>query len=213
MPTDYSNSKIYKIVCEDGKFYVGSTVLPLTTRFGQHRRAVENGINSKVYRHIRLIGGPEKARIQLVADNLGISTRDELLKIEDSYIREGLKSKLCLNRNKPRATSEERRDREILQKRMWRNIHRSRVDPDVSIADKVRQYYREHKRLPRVRKTKGDPEEIIHCECGWDLMRGQMTGHKKTKEHARELTRWMMMRKVLQREGIVAPDRPSLWAS
>ncbi len=195
-PTDYSKASIYKIVCEDQRFYIGSTVLPLAIRFGQHRRAVNDGVNnSKVYRHIRSLGGPDKATIHLVASNLGVTTRDELLKIEDAFIRVALKNKLCLNRNKPRATSEERRARKKLQSRMWTKVSKDirhaeeGSAPTLTLAERVRAYYREHKRLPKYRK-KVDPEELIGCECGLDLIRAQLIGHRKTKAHMLDLAKW-----------------------
>lgn len=209
--SDYSKSAIYRIVCDDGKFYVGSTIVPLNVRFGQHRRAVENGGTAKLYRHMRAIGGADKAHIELVADNLGISTRDELLKIEDEYIRIALKDKMCLNRNKPRATSEEREARARQQKMMWRVI--ARGDPSVPMAERVREYYRTHKRLPKGRRKKADPEELVSCECGVDVMRGRLATHKRTKEHAKDLARWLVAKKILQMAGSIAPERPSLYDS
>ncbi len=203
--SNYSRASIYKILCDDGRFYIGSTILSLPVRFGQHRRAVEKGTNSKVYRHIRAIGGSDKSHIELVADNLGITTRDELLKIEDSYIREALKDKLCLNRNKPRATSEERLQREKLQSRMWTKINRDirRLPPGadvIPLGERVREYYREHKRLPKGRgRVAANPDDLIDCECGWDVKRSDMSRHRKTKEHCQELMRWFFMKKILQR--------------
>lgn len=204
MPTDYSQASIYRIACDDGKFYIGSTVLKLSVRFGQHRRAVENEVNSKVYRHIRALGGAAKARIELVAGDLGIATRDELLRVEDSYIRDAMKSNkaLCLNRNRPRATSQERIAREKMQAKMWlkinRDIHRSGASASQkTMGERVREYYRTHKLPRREPRVKSDPEEIVPCECGWDCMRASLAGHKKTKEHRSELMRWSVMKVIL----------------
>lgn len=210
--SDYSKASIYRIVCDDGKFYVGSTIVSLKTRFGQHKRAVENGGTAKLYRHMRELGGADKARIELVATDLGVSTRDELLKIEDEYIREALKSKMCLNRNKPRATSEERQARARQQQIMWRALARS-GDSTVPLAERVREYYRTHKRLPKGRRRKADPEELVSCECGIDTFRARLAAHRRTKEHAKDLEKWRLAKKILQDAGIVRPDRPSLWDS
>lgn len=213
MPTDYTRSSIYRLLCSDGRFYIGSTVLPLATRFGQHRRAVENGMNSKVYKHVRSIGGPTEMSIDLVASDLGITTRDELLQIEDTYIREALKNKLCLNRNKPRATSQERLAREQAQTKMWRKINRdaardtARCRPTVPVGDRVREYYRTHRRSLKPRRVKTDPEELVGCECGWDICRAGLAGHRKTKEHKQELLRWTVAKGVLQRVGIIKAER------
>lgn len=203
--TDYSQAKIYRLQCDDGHFYIGSTVLKLSTRFGQHRRAIENDAhNSKVYRYIRSIGGIEHVHIELVAENLGIASRDELLKIEDAHIREGMKDRQhCLNRNKPRATEEERIAREVMNRKMWSkinlDIYRERGNTaggGKSIADRVREYHRTHK-LPKIRTVKSK-DEIVGCECGWDLPRYRLAGHRKTVDHRNELLRWSILKGILE---------------
>lgn len=197
--TDYTKSLIYRMVCEDGRFYIGSTVLSLAVRFGQHKRAVVNGVNSKVYKHIRAIGGVEKVKIELVADNLGITTRDELLRIEDSHIREGMKDKRCLNRNQPRATDEERELREKAQQQMWKKINRDVAREPTSsktIADRVREYFRTH-------KLKRRSSKYVDCECGWTTTRARMAAHVKTAEHMNDLRRWVVMRMILHKVGIL----------
>jgi hypothetical protein len=213
MPTDYSKASIYRLLCDDGRFYIGSTVLSLSTRFGQHRRAVDNGSDSKVYKHVRSLGGPDKMRIDLVATDLNVKTRDELLKVEDFYIRLGLKNKLCLNRNKPRATSEERIAREEAQTKMWHKINRDAArdaqagKTPMSTGDRVREYYRTHRRISKPKRIKSNPEGLVECECGWDVMRAQLAGHRKKKEHLGELMRWYFLKKILQRANIILPDR------
>lgn len=200
--TDYSKSLIYRMVCDDGRFYIGSTVLAIGTRFAQHRRAVTNGVNSKVYKHIRAIGGVDKVRIELVADNLGISTRDELLLIEDSHIREGMKDKRCLNRNQPRATEEERLEREKAQDAMWKKINRdiakercTGVASTKTVGDRVREYYKTHKK-------KRTSSKYVECPCGWLTTRSRMTAHLQTAEHAMDLQRWKVMKTILHSVGI-----------
>lgn len=211
MPPDYSKASIYRIVFDDGRFYVGSTIVPVLTRFAQHKRAAEDGGTAKLYRNMREVG-VDKVHVELVADNLGISTRDELLQIEDTYIREALRSKLCLNRNKPRATSEERAARAREQQLMWRAIRRT-GDDSIPLGERVREYYRTHKRLPKGRRKKANPDELVSCECGVDTPRGRLAAHRRTKEHARDLARWLVMKKALQTAGSIPPDRPSLWDS
>ena len=40
----------------DDKIYVGSTTLPLTKRFGDHITAVNKGVKSDLYNHMRING-------------------------------------------------------------------------------------------------------------------------------------------------------------
>lgn len=199
--TDYTQSKIYRIVCEDGKFYIGSTVLTLRERFTQHCRNSLT-VNSRVYRHVRSLGGPDKMKIELVKENLGIETRDELLKIEDGFIREGLKNrKMCLNRNRPRATQEERIQREILQKRMWSSIKRSQNKPgesEKSLHERIKEYYRTHKIVRAKTIPKRFANLIVTCEeCGEDCKYRYLRNHKAAKKHEMESIRWQIHKKML----------------
>ena len=46
----YANSKVYKLVDDDGYYYYGSTCLPLHKRFYDHKRRSKEEQNRKVYR-------------------------------------------------------------------------------------------------------------------------------------------------------------------
>lgn len=190
----WKNSKIYRLVCSDGKFYIGSTVLSLEKRFAQHKRNSQEG-KSKVYRHIREIGGPENVKIELVADNLGVSTRDELLKVEDNYIREGIKNgkKLCLNRNHPRATDGERVQREALQKKMWLFLRKH--PSDKPLRERIVEYYRTHKIKYYTDKPK--PTDLYSCECSLDIPYRDLKRHRLSQKHKTELDRWLILKEIL----------------
>lgn len=131
--------------------------------------------------------------IELVAENLGISTRDELLTIEDSYIRKALRAdpKLCLNRNKPHATERERLIRERHQELMWNKVRKdlAKLPPGSTktTADLVREYYRSHKNQINRQLSEESSLSYVDCECGWRTTRARMKAHLESETHAREI--------------------------
>jgi GIY-YIG catalytic domain len=92
------SGKIYRLVCSDGRFYIGYTEKTLEERFKKHisksREKRESG--RKLYKHISNIGGWEQVKIELICDISGAS-RPELLALESSIIENEFLELGCLN--------------------------------------------------------------------------------------------------------------------
>jgi hypothetical protein len=92
--------KIYKLECDDGYYYYGSTKGSLETRFVFHKKDSKSK-KSPVYKHINTIGW-DKVRIVLIEEiNEGIKIK------EDEYIRNNINDPLCLNSNIVVSTEED----------------------------------------------------------------------------------------------------------
>ena len=87
--------KIYKLLCTDGYFYIGSTISSLSTRLKNHKKDSKLS-NSKLYIHINLIGW-DKVKIILV-EELNLTNKSDVLEKEYEYIRNE-SSTYCLNTN------------------------------------------------------------------------------------------------------------------
>jgi predicted GIY-YIG superfamily endonuclease len=89
------DGKIYKIICSDGFFYIGSTVKPLLTRLSNHKYSSKKHSNWKLYSHILKLGWNAvciKLLEEYQCDDL------QALRIkEDGYIRSAKDDLLCLN--------------------------------------------------------------------------------------------------------------------
>jgi len=92
--------KIYKLECDDGYYYYGSTKGALDTRFALHKKDAGSK-NSPVYKHINTIGW-DKVQIILVED-VGEGMKSK----EDEYIRSHISDPLCLNSNIVVATEDD----------------------------------------------------------------------------------------------------------
>ncbi len=90
--------KIYRLKCNDGRFYIGYTEKSLEQRFKKHkqksREKREQG--RKLYKHISNIGGWDNVKIELLVDISGTS-RSDLLSIESRIIENSFLELGCLN--------------------------------------------------------------------------------------------------------------------
>lgn len=91
---DYKSSKIYKLQCEDGHFYIGSSVTDLRKRLYEHKSQSKRTPEQRVYKHIN--GEWNRVRIILV-EEVVCENKQQLLQIEDKHIRAEQENPLCLN--------------------------------------------------------------------------------------------------------------------
>jgi hypothetical protein len=99
------NGKIYKLQCEDGYFYIGSTTSSLPFRLGGHKTKAKKHPERRVYKHILDLGW-DKVRIVLIEEFV-CTNRQELYKKEDEHIRTTI-DEMCLNHYRVERTREER---------------------------------------------------------------------------------------------------------
>jgi len=101
----YENGKIYKLQCEDGYFYIGSTCNPLCKRIANHRQESKTNTN-KLYSHIKEIGW-NRVKIVLI-ENVYCKNKEELRKKEDEHIQQNRNNPFCLNTLRSFVSTEER---------------------------------------------------------------------------------------------------------
>jgi group I intron endonuclease len=95
----YEAGKIYKLVCEDGKYYIGSTIRPLKSRLSSHRNASTKTETNNAYNHIKTIGW-DKVTIELI-EPFPCENRTKLLERETWFITQHKEDELCLNTRNP----------------------------------------------------------------------------------------------------------------
>jgi len=102
---DTYGGQIYKLLCEDGHYYIGSTKSELKYRLYHHKQHSVLNPDRKVYAHI-LTCGWDMVSIGCV-EVVNSKSKDDLRKKENEYIKESLSDPLCLNINKSHLTKEE----------------------------------------------------------------------------------------------------------
>jgi len=106
---DYSHSKIYRLECSTGHYYIGSTTNKLLCiRLANHRASAKDPryINTKVYKHINAIGW-DNVKIVLI-ESVSCRDKDDLNMKENEYVIKALGDDLCLNHNRVMITDNDR---------------------------------------------------------------------------------------------------------
>jgi pyruvate/2-oxoacid:ferredoxin oxidoreductase alpha subunit len=152
--------KTYKITCETGTTYYGSTKQKLNTRLNQHKKMKMNDIQFFTNPKIELIKSFE--------------TKNEMYQNE----RYNIENNECCNIVVPLRTKEERkqidyfRDKELKKMKEYRDKNK----------DKMNEYKRETWEKTKDIKNKERAKKII-CKCGSTISKSSNWEHKKTKKH------------------------------
>lgn len=170
----YNTGKIYKLACEDGKYYIGSTTRPLKVRLSSHRNASTKTETNNAYNHIKTIGW-DKVTIELI-EFFPCENRNQLLERETCFISQSKEDQLCLNTRNPltddttpeakQAHKEkckkyyQKHREEILQKRTEYQVEnrekRSEYTKQYSEknAESLKEYYKEYADKNRERRNR-----------------------------------------------------------
>jgi hypothetical protein len=161
----YDNGKIYKLLCDDGHYYIGSTTQKLNHRFNNHKTSSKTG-TSKAYTYINSVGW-DKVKIELIED-FPCTVKSELNEREEYYISKSKSDELCLNINSALLTPEKRKENvknyyeankeDIIEShREYNEKNREKVDSyqaqyRLDNAEKRREYTRQY--------TKDNQEQV-----------------------------------------------------
>ena len=197
-PASY-NGQIYKLVCDDGHYYIGSTKSELKYRLYHHKQHSLLWPDRKVYEHI-LRCGWNTVKIECV-EEVTCASRDELRKKENEYIKNSLSDPLCLNIKKAHLTKEEllQQQKEYLQanKDKVDAYHANyRIENAAERAEYSRQYAAENPEAVKATKKayyEEHKEEIVekqkaYVEANKDVVKlRKKEWAEKNKEHVVEM--------------------------
>jgi len=94
MTEKYQTSKIYRLQCEDGHYYIGATTQALDLRLKNHRNLSSTGVNN-AYTYMNTVGW-DTITIVLI-EEYACASKQELNKREEFYIKEAKEDNFCLN--------------------------------------------------------------------------------------------------------------------
>ena len=190
---DYSNTVIYKIICNDASItdcYVGHTT-NFIKRKSQHKTASSNESNNlKVYSFIRSNGGwTNFSMIQIEA--YPCETKEQALKRERHFIEE---LKASLNIVIPTRTNKEYRIQNKDKKLQYIEANKEHIrlqkhEYHQQNKDKHRAYKKQYQKDNREkyldmkhREYQNRSHKFI-CECGSTITKHNQNKHLKTKTH------------------------------
>ena len=182
-PVDYSNSIVYKIVCNDLDIkdcYVGSTT-NFTKRKQQHKRLAtcdKETQQLQLYSFIKENGGWSNWSMVLI-DTYNCNTKLELLKIE----RENIElENATLNKNIPSREKKEYVKQEHIKEQQKEHMKNYRMNNAEKIKIKNKQY-KENNKEKIAEYAKTYLNRPIQCICGKIYTYKNGPRHKKSKYH------------------------------
>jgi hypothetical protein len=132
----YNESKVYKLQCNDGYYYIGSTTSNLYKRFIQHKNDSKRS-NRKIFNHINNIGW-DNVRIILISEHC-LESKEHLLREEDRHIKECKDDIMCLNCIRAHVPYEEK----VEYKRKYGKEYREQNKEQILERD--RNYYKQNR--------------------------------------------------------------------
>jgi hypothetical protein len=179
---DYSNTVIYKIVCNDlnvTDIYVGHTT-NFTKRKNQHKTVCCNvndrKHNLKVYQIIRDNGGWENWSM-IEVEKLTCADENEA-RARERYWYEELKANM--NSYRPYRSGEEFKEQRILCCRIW-----YKENPKYHMTEHIREGKRKYDQQEHVKEKKRNYNRTTYtCACGVVLSKGYSSSkHLVTRKH------------------------------
>lgn len=212
MAQDFSKGKIYKITNDfNDDVYIGSTCDTLVKRYSLHKASknVENKMKRPLYDLMREIG-TDRFRIELIED-CPCEDKYQLRQREGYWIRQmGTLNQLIAGR-----TNKEYNDE---HKEYRKNYYEENKE---EIIKKMKEYQEKHKELYQEIKKKSaekhkeeniirkkewyennkerisqNSKEIVKCECGYQIVKGALRIHLKTKKHINLLQQQLTVQTV-----------------
>lgn len=228
---DYSKSKIYKLQCDDGHYYIGSTSNELKKRLWGHRSDAKLETKRRVYQYFNEIGW-DKVVILLVED-YPCDKVEKLHLRESELIRNARDDPLCLNSHSPVLDVERQkkrvdaynkqyhqanRERKLQYNTEYYNNNRDRLveitrqyreENNETINERRRQNYQENKEDIRIQmKEYRESRDEAKKEANRLYLRQYHHAHReKAKERARiyyqqNKERWAVYKQNKSRQDI-----------
>ena len=194
----YHNSKVYKLIDDDGYYYYGSTCVPLHKRRWFHQDHSKRKPQRKIYTiftYERFLKGEIKI---VLVEELKLENKEQLLRAENNYIQKSLDDTKCLNCNCSFLSREDC----LLKKKKWHEnnkeyiavVNKLRYDKkkDHDLEMKKR-YYKNNKTKindnhkiyyqQNLERIKHQQMSIEVCECGSKITHINMPRHQKSLKH------------------------------
>jgi hypothetical protein len=89
------DAEIYKLICEDGWYYIGGCLGKSELRLYVHKAHSVRFPERKIYKHINKLGW-EKVKLEVLV-KFTVESKEELRLIEDGIIEEEIENEKCLN--------------------------------------------------------------------------------------------------------------------
>ena len=165
MANRYQTSKIYRIVFNDGKYYIGSTTQELNIRMNVHK-TLSKKHTTTLYEHVHKVGW-ENASITLI-ENYPCASKDELNKKEKEYRIHAKDDMLCLNDTDDIEDTDSTNNTIYKYGKLYRLICDTGYYYIGCTVSELPFRLNNHKQLS---KTNNDPLYVYINSIGWDTVK------------------------------------------
>jgi hypothetical protein len=202
---DEKKAYVYKLQCNDGYYYYGSTKNKINFRLNNHKQDSKKYPERKIYNHINEIGW-DCVDIKIIKEISFI--RQTELKQEENYFIKQAKIKhdeYCLNENFAKLTPEERKEmmknyyeknkEDILEKQeQYREENRESINNKIAeyrkTNDKHREYNRKYKQEHKeIRKNYPETAKKYYDEHKEQISENHKKWIEQNKEHCQEYSK------------------------
>ena len=159
----YYNSKVYKLIDDEGYYYYGCTCMPLHKRRYHHQEMAKRKPHRKIYTMFtndRFLKGEIKI---VLVEELKLENKEQLLRAENNYIQQSLDDSKCLNRYHSLLTDEQKKEYD----RQWYQANRNKILENQKTEERRQQR-----------------NSIFICECGSKTTQQNIARHKKSQKHS-----------------------------
>ena len=180
---DYSNGKIYRIICNNtGNMYIGSTCCTLSRRLAQHKTEYNKGRKRASYDIIK------EGNYQIVLiENVPCNNKEELLRKERYYIE----NMNCVNKKVPLRTKNEYYED---NKQYFLELNKKYQETNKNKITELNKQYRENNKdkisvlNKQYRENNKDKiseqrKKPFQCPCGSVVRKSSKALHIKSKKH------------------------------
>jgi len=183
--SNYQNSVIYKIECNDTKIkecYIGSTV-DFVMRRNKHKSTYNKGSNLKVYKFIRENGGWENWTMKSII-NYPCNSKNELFIKEQEVLKSYNNT---LNLRSAYTSIEDKIEYHKQYNKQYYNDNVEKLNKKsrqyhIDNAEKIKEHHKQYY-IDNTEKIKKYKSEKIQCECGRLISRAGIARHRKNPTH------------------------------
>lgn len=193
----YKHGKIYRLVCEDGHYYYGSTTTSLTKRFGCHKHAIQNIKHGGQYFYFTLVP-LNTISIELV-EEYNCTSKKELLQKENEYIIAHKNDPFCLNTYQSFQSDEDKKQYDKIYHEKNKDRAKEYIETHREDATQRTKEYRKKHRDEILKKEAEyrEANRALLCEkqkeyVKQNIEKAKITRHntyEKNKEHCKEYSK------------------------
>lgn len=187
MKKDFNNAKIYKLIDNDGYYYIGCTCQSLFKRFYEHKNDSKRKSCRKVYQYFNSVGW-ENVKIILITDEVPIENIDQLRRLENDYIESSITDKKCLNGRHEIITTEQKKEYQKTYRMNHKKERKQYVETHKEQIKLCNDRYEQNNYHIRQKYQEKIKNTHYVCQiCDYQMRKNELKRHEQSIKHQKNL--------------------------